>query len=91
MCLGKFRMHIAQIGVGRVGRPTVYSILCARLAETITVCDTQPGLAAAFAEELFHVTASLGFDVEVNVCERNEDVAGADLILISAGHPRISC
>jgi malate dehydrogenase len=63
--------------------------MCAQLADTITVCDTKPGLAAAFAEELKHVTASLGFDVEIDSCEKDEEVAGADIILISAGEPRI--
>jgi malate dehydrogenase len=81
-------LHIAQIGTGRVGRPTAYTIMCAELADTITVCDTKPGLANAFAEELRHVTASLRLDVEVVACERDEDVAGADIILVSAGKPR---
>lgn len=81
--------HIAQIGTGRVGRPTAYSIMCAELANTVTVCDTKLGLATAFAEELQHVTASLGLDIEINACERDEDVAGADIILISAGESRI--
>ena len=81
-------MHIAQIGTGRVGRPTTYTIMCAELADTITVCDTKPGLANAFAEELRHVTASLRLDVEVTACERDEDVAEADIILVSAGKPR---
>jgi malate dehydrogenase len=62
--------------------------MCAGLADTMTVCDTKPGLAAAFAEELRHVTASLGLDVEINGCERDENVSGADIILISAGEPR---
>jgi len=81
-------LHIAQIGTGRVGRPTAYAIMCAELADTLTVCDVKSGLAAAFAEELKHVTASNGLDVEINACERDEEVAGADLILISAGEPR---
>ena len=81
-------MHIAQIGTGRVGRPTAYTIMCSQLADTITVCDTKPGLAKAFAEELKHVTACLRLDVEINACERDEEVTGADIILISAGKPR---
>lgn len=82
-------LHIAQIGTGRVGRPTAYTIMCAELANTMTVCDTKPGLAAAFAEELRHVAASLELDIEINACERDEEVAEADIILISAGKPRI--
>jgi malate dehydrogenase len=81
-------LHIAQIGTGRVGRPTAYSIMCSGIADELTVCDVKPGLAAAFAEELNHVTASIGLDVEINSCEKDEDVAGADIILISAGEPR---
>lgn len=81
-------MHIVQIGTGRVGRPTAYTILCSKIADKLTVCDTKTGLAAAFAEELSHVTASLGLDVEIDSCEKDEDVAGADIILVSAGQPR---
>jgi malate dehydrogenase len=81
-------LHIAQIGTGRVGRPTAYTIISAKLADTITVCDSKPGLARAFAEELRHVTASLKTDVEIISCEKDEDVAGSDIILVSAGKPR---
>ena len=81
-------MHIAQIGTGRVGRPTAYTIMCSKLADKLTVCDVKPGLAAAFAEELKHVTASIGLDVEINSCERDEEVNDADIILVSAGQPR---
>jgi malate dehydrogenase len=81
-------MHIAQIGTGRVGRPTAYTIMCSQLADKLTVCDIKPGLAAGFAEELKHVTASTGTKVEINSCEKAEDVKKADIILISAGEPR---
>ena len=81
-------MHIAQIGTGRVGRPTAYAIMCLGIADKFTLCDVKPGLAAAFAEELNHVTASNGLDVEIVSCENDKDVAGADMILISAGEPR---
>ena len=81
-------MHIAQIGTGRVGRPTIYTIMNSQLADTITVCDTKPGLAQAFAEELKHVASSSKLDLIINSCEKNEDVTAADIILISAGKPR---
>lgn len=82
-------MHIAQIGTGRVGRPTAHAIMCTGLADTLTVCDVKAGLAAAFAEELRHVCASTRLDVEIIACEKDEEVVGADLILISAGEPRV--
>jgi len=75
-------LHIAQIGTGRVGRPTAYTIMCSGLASEITVCDIKPELASAFAEELQHVVASLGLDVEINPCEKDDEVAGADIVLI---------
>ena len=81
-------MHIAQIGTGRVGRPTAYSIMEARLPGTLTLCDTKPGLATAFGEELKHVKASTQNNVEILSCERAEQIADADIILISAGEPR---
>ena len=82
-------MHIAQIGTGRVGRPTAYTIMTSELVDTLTLCDIKPGLAAAFAEELKHVTSSLKMDIEINSCEKDEEVQNADIILISAGEPRI--
>lgn len=81
-------MHIAQIGTGRVGRPTAYTFLCSKLADKITVCDIKPGLATAFAEELKHVSASLNFDVEIDACEADEEVTNADVIVVSVGKPR---
>jgi len=81
-------VHIAQIGTGRVGRPTAYTILSSGLAREFTVCDTKTGLAKACAEELRHVAASLRLDVEVHDCDKDEEVSGADIILISAGKPR---
>ena len=64
--------------------------MCSELADELTVCDTKPGLSAAFAEELKHVRASTGISVEINSCEKDEQVSGSDIILISAGQPRIS-
>jgi malate dehydrogenase len=63
--------------------------MCAELAHTLTVCDIKPGLSAAFAEELKHAAASIGLDVEIVACERDEEVGGADIILVSAGEPRV--
>ena len=81
-------MHIAQIGTGRVGRPTAYTLLCSKLADKITVCDIKPGLATAFAEELKHVAASLSLDVEITACEEDEQVSDADVVVVSVGKPR---
>jgi malate dehydrogenase len=62
--------------------------MCSNLADKLTLCDIKPGLAAAFAEELNHVRASIGLDIEIDHCENDEDVSEADIILISVGQPR---
>jgi malate/lactate dehydrogenase len=54
--------------------------------DKLIVCDVKPGLAAAFAEELKHVAASLGLEVEIKSCEKSEDVDDVDIILISDQH-----
>ncbi|RJS89087.1 malate dehydrogenase [Candidatus Bathyarchaeota archaeon] len=81
-------LHIAIIGTGRVGRPTAYSILQEGLADELSLVDVKPGLAWAFGEELRHAAASLRYDVEINAYERDEDLSGADLIVVTAGIPR---
>jgi malate dehydrogenase len=81
-------MHIAQIGVGRVGRPTAYTILASGLADELTVCDIKDKLAPAFAEELKHAAASFGLDIKINAATHASEVSGADIILISAGKRR---
>ena len=81
-------LHIAVIGTGRVGRPTAYSILQEHLADELSLIDVKPGLAWAFGEELRHAAASLRYDVEINTYERDEDLSGADIILVTAGVPR---
>ena len=76
-------LHIVQIGTERVGRPTAYTIMCSKLTDKLTVCDVKPALAATFAEELKHVTASIGLDVELDSCSKNEDIVRADIINLS--------
>ena len=81
-------MHLAVIGTGRVGRPTAYTLLLTRLFDEITVVDIKPGLAKAFAEELKHAAVSNRIDISIYWSERDEDVNGADVIVVTAGYPR---
>ncbi len=81
-------MHIAIIGTGNVGRATAYTVLYEGLADELSLVDIKPGLARAFAEELKHAAAGLRLDVEINAYERDEDLHGADLVVVCAGHPR---
>ncbi len=81
-------MHLAVIGTGRVGRPTAYTLLLTRLFDEISVVDVKPGLARAFAEELKHAAVSNRIDVKVNWFDQDEDLSGADVVIVSAGYPR---
>ena len=82
-------LHIAQVGVGRVGRPTANAILSSGIASKLTVCDAQPGLANAFAEELGHAAAGHGIDAEIDWCSDCAKICGADIVLVTAGMPRL--
>ncbi len=82
-------IHIAIVGNGRIGRPTAYNLLNERLADEFSLVDTKPGLAWAFGEELRHVAASLRHDVEINAYEEDENVSGANLVVVCPGKPRI--
>ncbi len=82
-------MHVGIIGVGNVGRAIAYTILTSGLASELSVVDIKEGLARAIYEELRHAAAALGIDVSINWFDRDEDLSGADLIVISAGYPRI--
>jgi len=80
--------HVAVIGTGNVGSATAYSLVKECLAEELSLVDIKPGLAKAIAEELKHANASIKCDVKINWYEKDEELSGADLIIISAGYPR---
>lgn len=82
-------MHIAVVGTGNVGRATAFHILTRGLADELSLVDIKPGLARAVAEELKHAAAGLRLETEINWFDRDEDLSGADLIIISAGYPRL--
>jgi malate dehydrogenase len=82
-------IHIAIVGNGRVGRPTAYTILNEGLADELSLVDIKSGLSWAFGEELRHVATSLGYDVQINTYEKDDDVVDCDIVLICAGKARI--
>jgi malate dehydrogenase len=81
--------HLAIVGLGRIGRPTAYSIFNEKLFEEVSLVDVKPGQAWAFGEELKHVAASLRYDVKINTYEKDEDVSGANLVVVCPGKPRL--
>lgn len=81
-------MHIAVYGTGRVGRPTAFAVLLRRVADEITVCDIKPNLARAVRNDLAHAAAGYHDDVKLYYADRDEDVSGADMVIVTAGFPR---
>lgn len=81
-------MHIAVIGTGNVGRSIAFSILATGLPDELSLVDIKPGLAHAIAEELKHAAAAFRISTEINWFDKDEDLSGADIVIVSAGHPR---
>jgi malate dehydrogenase len=81
-------MHLAVYGLGRVGRPTSFAMLLKSFADQVTLCDTKPNLARAFRDDMAHSMAGYLSDVKLDYADRDEDVSGADLVVIAAGFPR---
>jgi malate dehydrogenase len=82
-------VHLAVVGLGRIGRPTAYSIFNEKIIDEVSLVDIKPGQAWAFGEELKHVAASLRYNVQINTYEADEDVSGADLVVVCPGKPRM--
>ena len=81
-------MHLAVVGVGNVGRSTAFRILTTGLPEELSLVDIKPGLAKSLAEEFKHAAAGMRVDTQINWFDKDEDLSGADIIIISAGFPR---
>ena len=53
-----FKMYIAVVGTGKVGRLTANAVLTDGMPSELAICDIKEALADSFAEELKHVAAS---------------------------------
>lgn len=80
-------MHIAVIGVGRVGQVATFALAHEPYIEELTLVDVAPGLALAVAEEMRHVRAGMHVPIEVNAFESVDEVSNADIVIVMAGKP----
>jgi hypothetical protein len=46
-------MHIAQIGTGKVGHPTAYTVMCSKLADKLTVSKNEQEAISLAAQEIY--------------------------------------
>ncbi len=81
-------MHVAVVGVGNVGRSIAYRLLLSNIPEELSLVDTKEGLARAIGEEFKHAASGIGVNTVINCFDHDEDLSGADIIVISAGYPR---
>lgn len=79
---------IAIIGVGRVGADTAVQIGLRRLDKEIVLVDIIQGLPQGEALDLNHMSSILGLDVEYIGSNDYRDIAGSDVVVVTAGFPR---
>lgn len=78
---------VSVVGAGRVGTEVAHLVLLKNLADVVLV-DVVPGRAEGEALDLAHELAILGIDRDVRGTTRIEEIAGSDIVVITAGFPR---
>jgi malate dehydrogenase len=79
---------LALVGAGGVGQNVALLAASADLADSIALIDVVPGLAAAVALDLTHAAGISGSRASVKGSTDLADVAGADVVVVTAGRPR---
>jgi len=80
-------LHIALIGVGRVGQATAFILTHEPYIDELTLVDVAPKLAWVVAEEMRHARAGIHFPMEVNAFENVDEISNADIVVVMAGKP----
>jgi malate dehydrogenase len=82
------RPTVAVVGAGHVGAATAIRLAESDLFERLTLIDVVDGLAAGLALDMWHSSGLLGFTTHVTGSSDIAAVAGADIVVITAGRPR---
>lgn len=80
--------RLALIGAGGVGGTIAHLAAMADIADEIALIDIAPGLAAATALDLNHASGITGTRARCIGSERLADVAGAEVVVVTAGRAR---
>ena len=80
--------RIAIIGAGNVGTAAALAIAREELAHEIVLVDVRPGWAQGIALDIQHAGPLEGFDTRLTGSEDTAALAGAELVIITAGSPR---
>ncbi|MEZ5925513.1 MAG: malate dehydrogenase [Hyphomicrobiaceae bacterium] len=79
---------LALVGAGGVGQYVALLAASAGIADQIILIDVVPGLAAAVALDLTHASGISRTNARVAGSTLLADVAGADVVVVTAGRPR---
>jgi len=85
---GRSLSKLALIGAGGVGSNIAHLAANANMAETISLVDIVPGLAASTALDLQHASGITGSYAKVEGGNDYELIADAQVVVVTAGKPR---
>jgi malate dehydrogenase len=80
--------RLAIVGAGGVGANTAHLAAVAGVADAINLIDLVPGLAESVALDLMHASGITNSDSRVSGGTGIDLLAGADVVVITAGRPR---
>lgn len=78
---------ISVIGSGRVGTSTALHVAMKELGDIVLI-DVIPGLPQGEALDLSHMSAILDLDVDIKGSNDYRDIAGSDVVVVTAGLTR---
>jgi malate dehydrogenase len=79
---------VTVVGAGHVGASAGFALALADRFARVRLIDVVEGLAEGLALDMWHSAGLRGFDTRVEGSHRMADVAGSDVIVITAGRPR---
>ncbi|UMG94095.1 LuxR C-terminal-related transcriptional regulator [Nocardioides sp. TF02-7] len=81
-------LRVAFVGSGMVGTTAAHLTAMSGMADELTIIDVVPGLAAATALDIEHASGITGAATRARGGTSLELVAGADVVVVTAGRPR---
>ncbi|WP_456433704.1 malate dehydrogenase [Nitratifractor sp.] len=85
---GKKGKKVAIIGAGNVGATVAYSLAMQGSCHEIVLRDRAPEIAKGKALDMSQAANAARQHTLVSVAERPEDLAGSDVVVVTAGSPR---
>src|SRR5690606_36720286 len=81
------RPKIAMIGAGQIGG-NLAMLAAQKGLRDVVLFDIVDDMPAGKALDILHMSPELGFDARITGTSSYDDVAGADVVVVTAGVPR---